>query len=310
MRIGITGGLGFIGRSLGLALAADGHDVCLTDVRQPAADLPGVSYRCASVMSTDECRATCAGRDVIVHTVAMHDAKQVENDPLLAVEVNVQGTLNLLRAAVEAGVSRFVYLSSAKVFGDPEQLPSRESDLPVPRETYALSKYICEEYCRKFHEQYGLEVVILRPYSVYGPGQALGIGYIGMIIHSLLHNTELTLPGRADFLRDFVHIDDVTRLSVRLVTDDLPGVTLLNAGTGVTTSLQALVALASEVTGVSMGENYREPGRGTLVNMQASMVEAERLLGYRPDIQLRDGINQTIDWFMSRHAGKNKAAEQ
>ncbi len=309
MRIAITGGLGFIGLSLGRVLASAGHAVRLTDVSENVT-LPDIEYLSANVLDREACRTTCKDMDFIVHSAAVHDAKQVANDPLLAVEINVQGTLNLLRAAVESGVRRFVYMSSAKVFGEPEVLPSAETDLPIPRDTYALSKYVCEEYCRKFQAQADIDVVIVRPFSVYGPSQVLGHGYIGMIVEAMLNDAEFNLPGRPDFLRDFVHINDMTRLISALIEADLPGVSVLNAGSGRATSLAELVALAENVTGRDLAGQFVEPGRGTMQRMQADMAYANDLLGYQPAYELRDGLAETIDWFFRNQLVAGKAAKR
>lgn len=296
MHVSITGGLGFIGSALGSALSDAGHDVRLVDIRDHGF-VPGIDYLKGSVLDTDDCRTTCEGMDVVVHCAATHEASAIAKNPLGSIELNVTGTLNLLRAAIATGVKRFIYLSSGKVFGDPETLPSVESDLSIPRETYALSKMTSEYYCQTLQAESDIEVVIIRPFSVYGPAQELGSGYVGMILSSLLNGKDLHLPGRPDFIRDFVHIDDVIRLCSAAATADMPRFTILNAGSGKPTSLRELLDLASKVSGVEFDSRYCVPDPGTLVRMQACMKHAEEVLGYRPRYDLREGLTDTFEWF-------------
>ena len=269
-----------------------------------------MDYSQSDILDIESCIETCEAMDVIVHAAAVHEAGAVAKNPRAAVRINVEGTLNLLRAAVMSGARRFVYMSSAKIFGNPEALPSAEKDTLIPRETYALSKFVAEQYCREFHEQYGVEIVIVRPFSVYGPGQSLGTGYIGMIIDSILKGTQVRLPGRKYFVRDFVHIDDVTELCVQAIDADLPGITVLNAGSGAATTLGQLLKLASSVTEIELGGTFREPGAGTIERMLANMNHARRLLNFVPERDLHGGLEETIRWFSQNESFQKLAARQ
>jgi len=306
MHISITGGLGFIGSKFGSTLSDAGHEVRLVDIRDDDIK-PGFDYLQGNVLNTEDCLATCDGMDIVVHCAAMHAASTVAKNPLSAIETNVTGTLNLLHAAISSGVKRIIYLSTAKVYGDPKILPSTELDLPIPRETYALSKMTSEYYCHTLQARSNLDIVIIRPYSVYGPAQELGSGYVGMILSSILSGTELRLPGRPDFIRDFVHIDDVTSLCLQAATADLPGVTTLNAGSGQQTSLHDLLRLASEILGFNLDSSYHDPGPETMVRMQACMKHTEAVLGYRPRYDLREGLIETIEWFQQNRTVTEKA---
>jgi len=309
MRISITGGLGFIGTALRSTLANAGQDVRLVDIHESVVT-PGIDYLQGSVLNADDCIAACEGADVVIHCAAVHQANEIASSPLSAIEVNVTGTLNLLQAAIVAGVRRFVFLSSAKVIGEPDNIPTGESNLPRPCETYALSKLAGEHYCHALQPGSNMDVVIIRPYSVYGPAQELDTGYVGMILSSLMTGAELRLPGQPDFIRDFIHIDDFTRLCSAAVTATLPAVTTLNAGSGTPTSLRQLVALAAEISGVDLEGHYFSPGRGTLTRMQACIKQAESMLGYQPIVGLREGLSQTIEWFLQADLATGKATGQ
>jgi len=299
MRVLISGGLGFIGGAIAQELRLHGHAVRLMDNRAGGSQSTS-GYIKASVLNRAECSMACAGVDVVIHSAAIHDSKVVDSNPFAAIEINVRGTNNLFDAAVAAGARRFIYMSSAKVYGDPERLPSAENATLEPRETYALSKVAGEHRCHLRQAESGIEVVIIRPFSVYGPGQELGSGYIGMVLASLLGEKGIELPGHPEFRRDFVHIEDVTRLTMATVTADaLPGVTILNSGAGEQHSLSQLLAYSAEIAGYELPIGFRTPNPQTLTRTHACMRRAKQLLGYEPAHKLREGLADTIQWFTS-----------
>jgi len=309
MRVLISGGLGFLGNAIGAQLQAEGLDVRLMDIC--ANGPPNSDYIRGSVLDSANCAAACEGVDTVVHGAAIHQARQVLQDPLAAIAINVRGTINLFNSALEAGARRFVFMSSAKVYGDPDALPSGESDALEPRETYALSKLAGEHFLRMHDSASDMEVVIIRPFSVYGPGQNLGSGYVGMVLECLLGQARVELPGLRDFQRDFVHIDDVARLAVATITaGSLPGVMILNAGSGEAVTLGQLAEYASDIVGYELPVGFRAPGPETLTRSHACIRHAGELLGYRPTYQLREGLADTIEWFASAESRSSRRGMQ
>ena len=229
-----TGGLGFIGSKIAATLAERGQEVRILDNRRPcnggkpsntrrysgksaaqstnfaAGPSPGEAI-CGDILSVAACDEACRGVDVVIHSAAIHRVPEMRRQ-IHAIETNVHGTLNILKSAVAAGVSRFVFLSSSKVYGEPDRLPSADDDLPRPTIPYGLSKVVGEHYCERFREETEMDTIIVRPFSVYGPGQDLEAGYIGMMIQSLIDAEEPTFPGQPSYLRDFVHIDNVVEI--------------------------------------------------------------------------------------------------
>lgn len=302
MRVLISGGLGFIGLAIAGELRRLGHAVRLMDNRA-AVPSGNSGFFSGSVLDRQDCGRACDGVDVVIHAAAIHNSRVVDGNPFAAIEINVKGTNNLFDSAAAAGARRFVYLSSAKVYGDPDRLPSAEDDALEPRETYALSKVAGEHHCRLRQPDSGMDVVILRPFSVYGPGQDIGSGYVGMLLACLAGETGVELPGHPDFTRDFVHIEDVTRLSVAAVTaDDLAPVTVLNSGAGESHSLGQLVEYANEILGYALPIRFRPPSPQTLTRTRACMRRADQIFGYRPRRRLRDGLAETIRWFTATRA--------
>lgn len=300
MRVLVTGAHGFIGAAIIPDLLDAGHEVIGID------RIAGPRIRVGDVTRVEDCVEAAAGVDVIIHSVGIHLATQVAENPMQMVDVNVKGTLNMLQAAEISGARRIIYLSSAKVYGEPERLPSLESDLPRPREPYALAKLVAEQYCQTFHEKNGIEAVIIRPFSVYGPGQDHNSGYVGMALEALKTDGVVTFPGGADYLRDFVHIRDVARLCALATTVDLPGYTVINSGAGDARTLDELVAMIAASAGVRMSTRFRKPSVETIKRTLGDMSRARDLLGYEPEIELEQGIAETVAWFMN--GGQRKHA--
>jgi len=299
MRVLITGAHGFIGAAIIPELLDAGHEVIGMDC------IGGPRIRVADITRLEDCVAACDGVDVIIHSVGIHLATQVADNPMQMVDVNVNGTLNILQAAEIAGARRIVYLSSAKVYGEPERLPSLETDLPRPREPYALAKLVAEQYCQTFHETCGIEAVVIRPFSVYGPGQDQNSGYVGMALEALKSNGIVSFPGRADYLRDFVHISDVARLCGLAATAELPGYTVLNSGAGQAHTLDELVAMIAAAADFRLSSRYRHASVETINRTWGDMGGAQALLGYRPEIDLQQGIADTVAWFMNGGSRKH-----
>ncbi|NCF64190.1 MAG: NAD-dependent epimerase/dehydratase family protein [Gammaproteobacteria bacterium] len=294
MRIAITGGYGFIGAAVAKALRNEGHSVKATDIA--GADARHIR----NVLIPDDCAHICRGADVVIHSAAIHNAATISADPTDMVGLNIDGTANMLTAAVSEGAQRFIYLSTGKIYGDASYRPSRESDLPRPREQYALTKLAGEYYLENFSRKHGLECLSIRPFSVYGPGQDLHTGYIGMLIESLLNGTPTQLPGAGDFLRDFVHISDVARLCAVAATAPLPPFSVLNSGSGQATRLDDLVRITQDLSEERIQTSFRKPGAGTLTRSCGDMATAFELFGYQPMIDLQTGLPETLEWFQSR----------
>jgi len=293
MRVLVTGAHGFIGAAAIPALLEAGHEVVGIDC------IAGPRIQVGDITRMEDCVAASAGAEVIIHSVGIHLATQVAENPMQMVDVNVKGTLNILQAAKMSGTRRIIYLSSAKVYGEPERLPSLESDLPRPREPYALAKLVAEQYCQTFHKKNGIEAVVIRPFSVYGPGQDHNSGYVGMALEALKTDGVVTFPGRADYLRDFVHIRDVVRLCALATTADLPGYTVFNSGSGEAYTLDELVAMIALAADVPLSSRFRKPSVETIKRTMGDMDSAKDLLGYQPEIGLQQGIAETVAWFMN-----------
>ena len=280
----VTGGLGFIGHHVSLALIERGVRVTILDLPKfGAVSLPGVSARrsdaeaeivVADLLEPDQWTHHLRGVDAVVHCAGVHQVDEIEAHPLRHVEVNVGGTRRLLEAMVEHEVPRLVNLSSAKVYGQNPGRPSTEDDIVAPVGAYALGKVVAEQYGTRFATDHGLEVCSVRPFSVFGPGQSTNTGYVGALLDAVCHGGRVIIPGSAEMMRDFVSIDTVVDTCVAAALTDGAPPPLLNCGSGEATTLAELTRTFSAVAGREFEVTYREPRAGTL---RVTLADVERM---------------------------------
>lgn len=291
----VTGGAGFIGSQITDALIAKGHQVTALDnfstgkrdYLNPAAAL--VELDLATSTTVAQALASC---EVVFHTAALARVPRSIEDPLGTHAANVTGTLNLLKAAVDAGVRRVVYSSSSSVYGDQPVLPLTEDMPPNPLNPYACQKLMGELYCRNFARVFGLQTVCLRYFNVYGPRQVMEGAYrlvIGIFLEQRRLGQPLTIHGDGLQTRDFTHVHDVVRAN--LLAGAAPQVGLgepINIGSGREFSINRVAELIG-------GPTVHQPPRGFDERFKrASVAAAQRLLGWTPSIPLEDGISQLV----------------
>lgn len=312
----VTGGAGFIGSTIvDQLLTAGVSEVRVLDnfVRGSWDNLAramkhgGVSVTEGDIRSASLVDELVDGVDCIFHQAALRITRCAEA-PREAVEVLVDGTLNLLEAAVRHKVKKVSAASSASVYGEPSYLPIDEPHPFNNRTMYGACKIAGEQMLRSFHETYGLDYVALRPFNVYGPRMDVAGVYTEVLIRwldAIDANRPPLIFGDGSQSMDFVYVGDVARaylLSVQNdVTDDV-----FNVGTGIQTSLNDLCRMLLRLTGSSMQPEYREARRvGNVQRRRAGTDKAERMLGFRADVKLEEGLRELIRW---REAVKTTAA--
>lgn len=299
MRILVTGARGFIGAGVVHAAHRQGHEVVATDHSQQGRRLPaGVQAIDGDITRPQEWRSAFEGIEAVVHCAAIHRPDEIADDTVRAIEVNLRGTRLMLEAAADAGVQRFVHLSSAKAYGEPLGFPSREDDLVNPVESYGLAKVITEDYCRYFTATTGMRCISLRPYSVYGPGQDFSTGYIGQLLEAWTDGKGVALSGGPEFVRDFVHIDDVVDMCLASALADQP-FDVVNVGSGGPTTLGALIDLFCSQLGAELDVSFKPARRGTIERMLADLTRQNAVLNRDP-IPLAVGLKGTVEAY-SRH---------
>jgi UDP-N-acetylglucosamine 4-epimerase len=314
----VTGGAGFIGSHLAETLLrlgqrvrcldnfATGHRRNLEEASAPApADFELVE---GDVRDPAACRAAVQGADVILHQAALASVPRSLQDPVATHEVNVTGFLNLLCAAREAGVRRLVYASSSSVYGDHPALPKVEDAVGRQLSPYAVSKYADELYAHAFRLAYGLELVGLRYFNVYGPRQDPNGPYAAVIpiwFKALLQGTLVHVNGDGESSRDFCFVEDAVQANLLAATTDDANALgqVYNVAVGERTTLNQLFALVREqvaraVPGAaSVRPLHRDLRAGDVRHSLADVTKARRLLGYEPTVRVREGLARSAAWY-------------
>ncbi|HMB63009.1 MAG TPA: SDR family oxidoreductase [Eudoraea sp.] len=312
----VTGGAGFIGSNLVKALLENGNNVrCLDNFAtgkkenvMPLAGLPGFELIEGDIRDLKTCMEACDGADYVLHQAALGSVPRSINDPLTSNEVNVSGFLNMLVAARDAAVKRFVYAASSSTYGDSESLPKIEDKIGKPLSPYAVTKYVNELYADVFGKTYGLETVGLRYFNVFGRHQDPNGAYAAVIPKFVLQFIRHDAPkinGDGSFSRDFTYIDNVIEANVRaIVTEDPEAVnTVYNVAYGERTTLNELVELLRDFLSEfdpeikSVNAVYGEERAGDVPHSLASIDKAKKLLGYHPQFDMKTGLREAVAWY-------------
>jgi nucleoside-diphosphate-sugar epimerase len=304
----VTGGAGFIGSNLVRSLAADGHAVRVLDDLSTGRkeNLEGVDGEVVvgDVRDRPLVRRAVDGVEVVFHLAALPSVARSVADPRASHEVNVDGTLNVLLAAGDAGVRRLVYASSSSVYGDTPTLPKHE-DMPVsPRSPYAAAKLAGEAYCRAFSHVYPLETVSLRFFNVFGPRQDPASQYAAVVprfVTRMLAGRPAEVTGDGRQTRDFTYVDNAVS-ACRLAATAGPDAAgqAMNVGCNDRISVLDLVHLVNGLLGERIEPVFTPTRPGDVRDSQAATDRAERLIGYRPLVPVREGLAATVRWFADR----------
>jgi nucleoside-diphosphate-sugar epimerase len=307
MSVLVTGGAGFIGSNLVRSLMEYGHTVRVLDDLSTgrAENLDGVQddveFIEGDVRDPAAVAKAVAGVEVVHHLAALPSVARSIGDPLTSHQVNVDGTLQLLIAAVDAGIRRLVYASSSSVYGDTPVLP-KDEDMPVsPRSPYAAAKLAGEAYCRSFARVYPLETVCLRFFNVFGPRQDPRSQYAAVVPRfatRMLAGQPAEITGDGGQTRDFTFVANAVH-ACRLAVDAGPEAVgeAINVGCGDRVSVLDLVELVNDLLPERVDPLFVAARPGDVRDSQASIVKAGRLLGYRPLTDMRHGVATTVRWF-------------
>lgn len=289
----VTGGGGYIGRHLIPALAAKKYSLRIVDCAPVQIAGADAAFRLADVTKLNDLRAVMSGTDVVVHLACLPVNRSFES-PVDDFEVNALGTFYALTAAREAGVDRFVYTSTSEVYGAPATCPVREDDPARPASPYGSSKLSGEQSCRIMHQAFGLPTVVLRLFNIYGldaDGRERPTVET-LFLKRLLQDKPPVINANPKTAKDFVHVKDVTRAILLAIESKEAAGEVVNIGTGKSTSLSDLAALAARIAGKDLKPEIQpaaDPHAAPSV-VQADIRKAENLLGYKPAIQLEEGL--------------------
>lgn len=311
----VTGGAGFIGSHLTARLLAEGWQVRVLDNLNSGAEanicaLPGdLELMHGDIRDVSACRTACSGVDSVFHMAALASVVGSIADPLHSHEVNLGGMLNMLTAARDADVRRFVFSSSAAIYGNAESLPTTEDQSYEPQSPYATHKACGEFYCKNFYNLYGLETVILRYFNVFGPRQTLNSGYAAVVplfIQAALEGRSPTIFGDGRQTRDFVYVGNVVAANLLAATQKGAAGATFNVAGGAGLSLLELVSYLEEFAGRSLNPVFQPERVGEIKHSVADVTRAQNLLGFTPEVSVAEGLRRTYEAYRE---GKGKRVE-
>ncbi len=305
----VTGGAGFIGSHLVEALLTRGHEVRVVDNLSTGdrANLAGVrdsiELLTGDLVEPEVAAAAVRDVDVVFHQAALASVPRSVKDPWSTHQACATATLNLLIAARNAGVRRFVYAASSSAYGNSERLPKRESDPTQPLSPYAVAKLAGEQYCAAFTNVYGMETVRLRYFNVFGPRQPPDSPYAAVIprfLEAMMNGDSPHVHGDGQQSRDFTYIDDV--IQANLLAAIVPGVggRVFNVACGRRTSLIELVTAINGLLGTQIKPCFEPTRAGDVKHSQADIARAQAELGYFPRYNVERGLVRCLEWFRNQ----------
>lgn len=315
-KILITGGAGFIGSNLTEYFLGKGHEVVVLDNfatghRHNIAQHEGnANFQLieGDIRNMVDCEKAVNGVDYVLHQAALGSVPRSIKDPQTSNEVNVSGFLNMLVAARDAKVKRFIYAASSSTYGDSEALPKVEDKIGKPLSPYAITKYVNELYAEIFSKTYGLETIGLRYFNVFGRRQDPNGAYAAVIplfVKKFMNHESPVINGTGDYSRDFTYVDNVIQMNERAMLTDNPAAvnTVYNTAVGDRTTLNQLVGYLKEFltdfdAEISKVEVVHGPNRqGDIPHSLASVDKARQLLGYEPSHVIKDGLKEAVKWY-------------
>jgi len=302
MRILVTGGAGFIGSNVVNRFVDLGHEVAILDnlITGKRANLdPRADFYEADITDAAAVEEVFAGfrPEIVNHHAAQIDVRKAIEDPVFDASVNVLGGINVVRAALAAGVSKFVYASTGgAIYGNPEVIPCTEEHPIRPISPYGLTKHVVEHYLELYGIVEGLRYTVLRYANVYGPRQdPKGEAGVNAIFTGLmLAGQQPTIFGKGDKTRDYVFVGDVVAANV-LALDRAEG-EIINIGTGVQTTDQEVFDAIAAATGYTGRPLYTDERKGEVRHIALDASKAQRVLGWAPQTQFREGVRMTVEF--------------
>jgi nucleoside-diphosphate-sugar epimerase len=304
----VTGIAGFIGSSIAHELVSRGESVrglddFSTGKWENIEDIKTkIDFRRISLLDPAGLAAACEGIDYVIHQAALPSVPKSVLEPELTHNVNVNGTLNILLAARNAGVKRVVYAASSSAYGESEVLPKREDMPPKPISPYAVQKLTGEYYMQSFAQVYGLETVCLRYFNIFGPRQDANSQYSGVLakfITQLQKGEAPTIFGDGEQSRDFTFVGNAVQANLKACVAPAKEVSgkVFNIATGTRFSLNQIFATLSKIIGFSGKAKYAEPRDGDIKHSLADITLAQKHLGYSADVSFEEGLKRTVEWY-------------
>jgi len=307
----VTGGAGFIGSHLVHRLVELGNSVRVLDdlssgKRENLADvLSKTDWIQGDMADPATARRACRGVDVVLHEAAVPSVPKSVDDPVTSHRSNVEGTFQLLLAARDEKVRRFIYAGSSSAYGESPTLPKVESMPTDPLSPYAVQKLTGEFYCRAFSKCYGLQTLTMRYFNVFGPRQDPRSNYAAAIpafVTAILHDRAPIVYGDGEQTRDFTYIENVIHANLLAAKAERTNGEVINVACGGRISINQIIADINRYFGRNINPNYLPERQGDIKHSAADISLARRVIGYEPVVSTLEGLKMTMDWYAERIA--------
>jgi nucleoside-diphosphate-sugar epimerase len=302
----VTGGAGFIGSNICKRLVEEGCFVRIVDNlltgKKSNLDtfIDKVEFIEADMGDDTVARSAMKDIEVVLHQGALPSVPRSVDDPAATHKHCIDATFTLLLAARDAGIKRFVYASSSSAYGDTPTLPKIETMSPAPLSPYAVGKLVGEYYCSVFHEVYGLETISLRYFNVFGPYQDPTSQYAAAIpafVTAILKNEPPTIYGDGEQSRDFTYVDNVVEANLLAARAKHTAGEVLNIACGEAVTVNKIIDMINEILDKNIKPIYTDPRPGDVKHSLADITAAEKLLGFKPIVEFKDGLKLAIEWY-------------
>ena len=311
----VTGGAGFIGSNIveylikykaGKIRILDNFSTGSRSNIKGFVANPSVEVIEGDIRDYDVCKMAVQEMDFVSHQAALGSVPRSIENPLLTNEVNIHGFLNMLTAAKEAKLKRFVYAASSSTYGDHPALPKTESQIGNPLSPYAVTKYVNELYADVFSKVYNYHTIGLRYFNVFGPKQSPNGPYAAVIplfIHAALKKESPVINGDGETSRDFTYIENVVQANIKaLLHADVKKHDVLNIACGDQTTLNQLLSKISDIASYPIKPVYQKERSGDVQHSLASINKAKKVIGYNPQISVAEGLKRAYEWYQTLNA--------
>ena len=314
LNILITGGAGFIGSNIceylikhkvGQVRVVDNLSTGFYENIKSFVALPNFEFIEGDLTDTEFCKEICEGVDLVCHQAALGSVPRSIENPVATNHHNVTGFINIITAAKDAGVKRFVYASSSSVYGDELSSPKIEEKTGNLLSPYAVSKKTNEVYARVFHQLYDMEIIGLRYFNVFGPKQSPEGAYAAVIplfIDGVINNKSVYIDGLGDQTRDFTFIENVVQANIKALTISESNAfgEVYNIACGDSISVLDLYNSISEILNIKKEPCFRDSRKGDIKNSLANISKAQEYLGYEPLYSVKEGLEKTVNYFSKK----------
>jgi UDP-glucose 4-epimerase len=315
----VTGIAGFIGSAIARGLLEKGESVrglddFSTGKWENIVEIQNdIDFRGVSLLDQAGLASACEGIDYVIHQAALPSVPKSISEPELTHNVNVNGTLNLLLAARDAGVKRVVYAASSSAYGNSETLPKHEGMVPRPISPYAVQKLTGEYYMQVFAEVYGLETVSLRYFNIFGPRQDANSQYSAVLakfITQMQQGEAPTIFGDGEQSRDFTYVANAVQANLKACVANGVSGKMFNIATGTRFSLNQTFEMLRRIIGFSGAAKYAAARTGDVKHSLADISMAQKHLGYAPEVGFEEGLRRTVKWYQEKASAEAVGAAQ